>query len=80
MGIDPAPFWANLFLYFYDNKVIQSLISSGYKQAFTFHCFIDDLCAINDNYEFNSFFKDIYPPDLELQMEHQRNQAKFIFL
>ena len=81
MGIDPAPFWANLFLYFYENKYIQSLISSGSKQAFLYHGimrFIDDLCAINDNLEFNGSFKDIYPPELELKVEHLGNHATFL--
>ena len=81
MGIDPAPFWANLFLYFYENKFIQSLISSGSKQAFLYHGimrFIDDLCAINDNLEFNGSFKDIYPPELELKVEHLGNHATFL--
>ena len=26
MGIDPAPFWASHFLYFYENKFMQQLI------------------------------------------------------
>ena len=28
MGIDPAPFWANLFLYTYEHEYIQKLIKS----------------------------------------------------
>ena len=28
VGIDPAPFWANLFLYSYEEEYMSSLISS----------------------------------------------------
>ena len=27
MGADPAPYWANLFLYFFEPKYVQQLIS-----------------------------------------------------
>ena len=62
MGIDPAPFWANLFLYFFESKFVQSLISLGSTRAYRFHSvgrFIDDLCAINDREEFLSSYKEI---------------------
>ena len=45
MGIDPAPFWANLFLYSFESKFVQSLISLGSTRAYHFHSvgrFIDD--------------------------------------
>ena len=62
MGIDPAPFWANLFLYYFESKFVQSLISLGSTRAYHFHSvgrFIDDLCAINDRQEYLSSYKDI---------------------
>ena len=34
MGIDPAPHWANLFLYFLKSKYVQLLISKGSPRAF----------------------------------------------
>ena len=34
MGIDPAPHWANLFLYFLKSKYVQQLISKGSPRAF----------------------------------------------
>ena len=83
MGIDPTPFWENLFLYYYESKFVQSLISAGSDRAFRYHGtnrFIDDLIAINDNNDFNNSFKDIYPPQLELKIEHSGIHATFLDL
>jgi len=83
MGIDPAPFWANLFLYYFESKYVQSLISLGSTRAFSFHStdrFIDDLCALNDHGHFALSYKDIYPPELELKVEHQGLHATFLDL
>ena len=46
MGIDPALFWANLFLYTYENEYLSDLISSDKVKARHFRAtkrFIDDL-------------------------------------
>ena len=70
-------FGQTLFLFCYENKFIQS---SGSKQVFLYHeivPFIDYLCAINDSFEFNDSFKDVYPPELELKVEHLENHAAF---
>ena len=83
MGIDPAPFWANLFLYFYEEEYMKSLISSDKVKARHFHCtkrFIDDLCAINDGGEFGKACLEIYPKELELKVEHQGTHACFLNL
>ena len=83
MGIDPAPFWANLFLYWYENKYICSLSSLNDKRIYKFHStkrFIDDLIAINDGGEFGKSFKEIYPVELELKVEHQGSHATFLDL
>ena len=51
MGIDPAPFWANLYLYWYECKYISDLITRNKVQALKYHgCprFIDDMCCINN--------------------------------
>ena len=83
MGIDPAPFWANLFLYYFESKFVQSLISSGSPAAYNFHSvgrFIDDLCALNDRDEFGNSFKTIYPQELELKVEHKGDHATFLDL
>ena len=83
MGIDPAPFWANLFLYTYEKEYISNLIPVDPIKARHFHStkrFIDDLCAINDGGEFGRIFKDIYPEELELKIEHSGLHASFLNL
>jgi hypothetical protein len=50
MGIDPAPFWANLFLYSYEHEYMKNLIKSDRVLAKHLHAifrFIDDLIVIN---------------------------------
>ena len=54
-GIDPALFWANLFLYAYEVNYKTDLISLDKVKARHFHLtkrFIDDLCAFNNGGEF----------------------------
>ena len=82
MGIDPAPFWANLYLYSYEEEFISNLVDSGEKvRARHFHAcrrFIDDLCAMNDGGEFGRSFSEIYPEELELKVEHSGDHATFL--
>ena len=62
--IDPAPFWANLFLYFTKSKHVQNHISKKPTRAYKYHAtsrFIDDICAINDNGEFSESFNSSRP-------------------
>ena len=83
MGIDPAPFWANLFLYAYESSFISNLITTDKVKARHFHStkrFIDDLCALNDGGEFGRVYKDIYPNELELKIEHSGVHASFLNL
>ena len=84
MGIDPAHFWANLFLYTYEHDYIKKLIKEDRVKAKLFHStfrFIDDLCSINDWGEFGRVFKDIYPNnELELKVEHEGDSASFLNL
>ena len=84
MGIDPAPFWANLFLYSFEEQHVSSLIKNNVKgRAKCFHStkrFIDDLCAVNDGGEFGKTFRDIYPPELELKVENEGTEASFLNL
>jgi len=83
MGIDPAPFWANLYLYHYENIFMMKLIRTdrykGFKFKSTFR-FIDDACAINDNDAFKTSHNEIYPPELELKCEHSGFHATFLEL
>ena len=83
MGIDPAPFWANLFLYQYEQRYMTQLIISDKVKARHFHStkrFIDDLCAINDGQLFGEIYQDIYPTELELKLEHSGSHASFLNL
>ena len=78
MGIDPAPYWANLFLYFFESKYGQQLISKGSPRACKFHGtsrFIDDLYTLKDDGEFSSSYRYIYHQQLELKLEHQGGHA-----
>ena len=83
MGIDPAPFWANLFLYTYEHDYIKKLIKEDRVKAKHFHStwrFIDDLCIVNDGGMFKRVFKDIYPDELELKVEHDGDSGTFLNL
>ena len=67
MGIDPAPFWANLFLYVYESSYMSSLVQTDRAKArlfFLIKRFIDDLCAINDEGEFGRVFERFIHPNL----------------
>ena len=80
MGIDPAPFWANLYLHHYEYKFVSTLIKEDKNRAFKFrHCsrFIDDECNINDSNEFLNYFRQIYPKKLEVKCEPHRTHASF---
>ena len=89
MGIDPAPFWLKLYLYFHENKYMTKLIKSknpleryshrGFKFRNCFR-FIDDCCNINDNKAFNDNHKEIYPSELELKCEHTGHHVTFLEL
>ena len=65
MGIDIAPFWANLFLYSYEEEYmpsLQSLISSDEIKARHFYStkrFIVDLCVVNSGVEFGRYICDM---------------------
>ena len=87
MGIDPAPFWANLYLYFYKSQYISKLIKSTDREVrfrrFKFKNssrFIDDCCNINDHDTFSLYHTEIYPPELELKCEHKGNHVTFLEL
>ena len=83
MGIDPAPFWANLYLYFYEEKFITNLIRNDRPKAKYFHSikrFVDDLLAINDSGEFSRQHSNMYPAELDLKLEHSGDHATFLCL
>ena len=83
MGIDPAPFWANLYLYHYENLFMTRLIRTDRYKGFKFKNafrFIDDACTINDSDAFNESYQEIYPPELQLKCEHSGDHATFLEL
>ena len=73
MGSDPAPFFANLFLYYFENEFLKKLKKSDLSKARKF-CntfrFVDDLGALNDGGCFDLFWKEIYPSELELEKQN----------
>ena len=83
MGSDPAPFMANLFLYHFESKWIRKLkkenLQVARKFANTFR-FIDDLLTVNDDNLFQQNFKDIYPAELQLNLESTGNEVSFLDL
>ena len=63
MGIDPAPFWANLYLYHYENLFMMKLIRTDRYKGFKFKNafqFIDDACTINDSDAFNESYQELF--------------------
>ena len=78
MGSDPAPFVANLFLYFYENKFLDKLKKEDLHRARRLRHvfrFIDDLIALNDKNEFAKSYKEIYPEEMELNPEHEEHSS-----
>ena len=83
MGIDPAPFWANLYLYYYEEKHVSTLMKTDavcarrYKYATRF---VHDQCNINDSGQFKNSCQTIYPAELQVKCEHESQQATFLDL
>lgn len=83
MGIDPAPYWANLYLYSYEEKHVSTLMKDDpirarrYKYAVRF---IDDQCNLNDSGQFKNSHHVIYPPELHVKCEHEGQHATFLEL
>ena len=84
MGSDPAPYFANLFLYRYESRWLNKMKKQNPVLARKFgkvFRYIDDLLAINDGEEFERYHSDIYPPELELKKENTTNaQTSFLEL
>ena len=73
MESDPAPFFANLFLYFYESKWMNELKKNDLIKArklCNIFRFIDDLNSINDDGEFGSNYSNIYTEQLQLGKEN----------
>ena len=74
MGSDPAPFIANLFLHFYENKFLDKLKAEDFPRCHVFR-FSDDLIAMNDDDEFSKTYKEIYPEEMVLEPENEDPQS-----
>ena len=79
MGSDPASFFANLFLYFYESNWMIKLKKNDLIKAKKL-CHIFRLNSINDDGEFESNYSNIYPKELQLQSfkEHLRQTLVFM--
>ena len=84
MGSDPAPAFANLFLFYYEsswlNKMKKSdnILARKFGQVFRY---IDDLLSLNDGGAFEQHHLNIYPPELQLNKENiDHNNTTFLDL
>ena len=84
MGSDPAPFFANLFLFYFEDKWVRNFQRSDLSRARKFATifqFIDDLLTMNDGGEFARSLEEIYSPELELHKENEgTSNATFLDL
>ena len=84
MGVDPAPFFANLFLFFYESEWIKNKFKTNpeiVRFFFYIFRFIDDLINLNGHNNFDKFYREIYPKELELKKENiDITEASFLDL
>ena len=85
MGTDPAPFMANLYLFYYEFHYMQELASTDFTSARRFYShtrrFIDDLATINNQDHVLKNWKNIYPKELVLNKENDADHtASFLDL
>jgi hypothetical protein len=73
IGIDAGPYIANLTLWYYENKFLDSTYKSKYfivkKLNYTYRL-IDDITSLNSDGYFEQYFKEIYPDSLTLNKEN----------
>ena len=68
MGTNCAPLLADLFLYSYENELLDKLIKEGKRKLarkFSLSYYIDDLISFN-NERFKEFISDIYCKELQI--------------
>ena len=66
MGTNSTPLLADLFLYSYENEVLDKLIKEGKRKlARLSYCYIYDLISFNNKW-FKEFISDIYPKELTI--------------
>ena len=62
MGIDPAPFWANLYLYKFEKSFMGNIRKSDIAKSrnfLGFSRFIDDLVCLNDESKYENLYEEI---------------------
>ena len=73
IGVDPGPYVANLTLWYFEFKYVNSLYKSDYRSALmlnnTFRL-IDDITSINSDNLFSNIVSKIYPNNLILNKEN----------
>lgn len=69
MGSGPAPFLANLFLYYYENKWITKIDKANFERA---RCFSNIFRFINDLAPLKASMKIIFP-ELELDRKYSEH-------
>jgi len=83
MGTDPAPFMANLYLFYYEFQYMTRLTDEDFGVAKRFYGhtkrFIDDLVTLNNNSHLEENWKNIYPHQLVLNKENEEDsKASFL--
>ena len=85
MGTDPAPFMANLYLFYYEFHFMKDLTSKDYTSARRLYGhtrrFIDDLATLNNFGHLKEHWSEIYPKELTLNEENDdSSRATFLDL
>ena len=84
MRSDPAPFFVNLFLFFYESRWLKFIKKANYgvaRKIGNIFTFTDDFIAITDGSEFENHYNEIYPPELILKKGNtSRRETAFLDL
>ena len=71
MGTNCAPYLTNLFLHYYEYNYIDNLQKTNKSQLArllsNMFRYQDDLIVFNDDDNFQLLYKEIYPPEMELE-------------
>ena len=73
MGVDPAPYMANIYLYHDESKFLEKMTKENYSKAKKYNKiqrYIDDLFALNNDGNLETDKEDIYHTDLQLNKEN----------
>ena len=84
METNCTPLLADLFLYSYENVLLDKLIEKGKRKLarkfIVSYCYIDDLISFN-NKRFKEFISDIYPKELTIsETTESTSIASYLYL